>query len=149
MFMTTGKHRYVCSYKIQLIRVRVEPTQTKTVQSRENQLRPTERMGNPAVSDQRYCANVNFRSILQLSCSLFCRDLDIVYDTDLELLCDKLKAVKYRFSDFELMEVRKSIANCQYRKGVEFKLRLSPTSEDPTPEQHKSVKHFASDVRRR
>ena len=60
-----------------------------------------------------------------------------------------LKAAKYHFSDYELQEVQKSLANCQYRKGTEFNLRLKRTPKDPRPKQRTSVKHFVDDMRRR
>lgn len=77
------------------------------------------------------------------------RDLDLVHVKDVEHLCNKLRAAKYHFSDHELQEVQLSLANCQYRKGIEFNLRLKSTPEDPRPTQRKSVKHFADDMRRR
>lgn len=77
------------------------------------------------------------------------RDLDLVHDKDVARLCNNLKAAKYHFSDYELQEVQKSLANCQYRKGIEFNLRLKRTPEDPRPKQHTSVKHFVDDMCRR
>lgn len=87
-------------------------------------------------------------SALSLDCCRH-RDLGLVHGKDVERLCNKLKAEKYHFSDHELQEVQKSLANCQYRKGKEFNLRLCSTPEDPRPKQHTSVKHFVDDMRNR
>lgn len=70
-------------------------------------------------------------------------------DEDVELLCNKLRREKYGFSEQELQEVRKSLLVCQYRKGKDFRLCLKPTSQNPRPEQHTSVKKFVEHIRRR